>query len=261
MTGIDAIYRIHIGGCYVKENLIRYNGSSTPLFFPASCYLIKSQQRWSIVDCGYSEGILGKHWGLSIYRKIMNIEHHQLDLLSALEKFQLKPSDIDTVYLTHVHPDHIGHLFRFHHAQWVMSDVAYRQLMKWQSIKTIKETMIGHLTSNIQTIQFSQLLEIEGATFNVYPINAEIIALDLSGHSRQMMGFLIPQKKLILGIDTNWRKEWMSLEELKKFTIPARMVQSNWRQYQETNQKLAILAKKGYKIELTHDNQPESRLI
>lgn len=53
----------------------------------------------------------------------------------------------------------------------------------------------------------------------------------------------------------------MSSEALKRYTFAARMVQNNWQQYQETNQKLSLLSEKGYQIELTHDNQSESRLF
>ena len=261
VSGIDAIYRVHIGGCYVKENLIRYKATPTPIFFPASCFLIKTQKQWSMVDCGYSEGILKRHWGLAIYRRIMTIEDYQLDLISAFDKLGITPTDIKTVYLTHVHPDHIGHLYRFHHAHWIMTEVAYRQLLRWQRIKPMKEAMIGSISSNITTINYSKQLEIEGVSFNAFPLNSEMIALDLSGHSRQMMGIFFPQKKLILAIDANWRKDWMSSEALKRYTFAARMVQNNWQQYQETNQKLSLLSEKGYRIELTHDNQSELRLF
>ncbi|WP_299538398.1 MBL fold metallo-hydrolase [uncultured Herbaspirillum sp.] len=94
-------------------------GVSAPSAIHINCYLIRSQSRTVLIDTG-AGGF--KQWGGK--------------LQDNLRRAGVRPSDIDTVLLTHAHPDHIGGLLNsagelsFPDAELVLHE---QELSFWQN--------------------------------------------------------------------------------------------------------------------------------
>ncbi|PRX96454.1 N-acyl homoserine lactonase family protein [Paraburkholderia sp. BL25I1N1] len=95
------------------------------------CYvLIKSDEHISMVDVGYNHadygGVLGKKFGISNW-------HSPRDVL---EPFGLTPSQINTIFLTHAHFDHMGNLQDFPNAHFYIQQ---REISEWIRAMTLPE--------------------------------------------------------------------------------------------------------------------------
>ncbi len=66
------------------------------------CYLVRSQGRTLVVDTGLGNSTSNPEVVERIDGEINGV------LLTELEKARFKASDVDTVFLTHLHPDHVG---------------------------------------------------------------------------------------------------------------------------------------------------------
>ena len=66
------------------------------------CYLVRSQGRTLVVDTGLGNATSNPSVVANIGSGVDGV------LLSELEKAGFKAEDVDTVFLTHLHPDHVG---------------------------------------------------------------------------------------------------------------------------------------------------------
>ena len=66
------------------------------------CYLVRSQGRTLLVDTGLGDSNSNPNGVAQIGSRSDGV------LLSELEKAEFKAADVDTVFLTHLHPDHVG---------------------------------------------------------------------------------------------------------------------------------------------------------
>ena len=66
------------------------------------CYLVRLQGRTLLVDTGLGNANSNPNVVAQIGSRIDGV------LLSELEKAEFKAADVDTVFLTHLHPDHVG---------------------------------------------------------------------------------------------------------------------------------------------------------
>jgi glyoxylase-like metal-dependent hydrolase (beta-lactamase superfamily II) len=80
-------------------------GGSTVTYIESDCRIL--------VDTGFD---------YEIDNSKLNMDRNQKDLTRALERFSLKPGDIDLVFITHGHQDHYGNLELFPNAE-VLSNI------------------------------------------------------------------------------------------------------------------------------------------
>jgi len=66
------------------------------------CYLVRSQGRTLLVDTGLGNAITNPGTVANLFGGIEG------NLLAELKSAGFQPGDVDTVFLTHLHPDHVG---------------------------------------------------------------------------------------------------------------------------------------------------------
>lgn len=107
---------------------------------PVMCYLIDTGSGWILYDTGCHPEAANGHWyshHLSVFYPVCREEER---LENQLAKLGLKPEDIRTIVLSHLHLDHMGNIHLFRHADIYVpeADFLYGQtLVRLQSdVKT-----------------------------------------------------------------------------------------------------------------------------
>jgi glyoxylase-like metal-dependent hydrolase (beta-lactamase superfamily II) len=79
----------------------------------AKCMLMRSDNKIILVDTG-----MGSFWDEK-FQKIYDVDQSDNTLLNSLKKYNLAPSDITDVIITHLHFDHTGGSTVFENGKWI----------------------------------------------------------------------------------------------------------------------------------------------
>ena len=160
------------------ENILREDFRPTPPRISVNCYLIQYGDRIAIVDTGSGKTMgptLGKMPGL-------------------LDELGVKTENIDTVLLTHMHPDHSNGLSTsegkdvFTNAEVV---IAERDVAHWHDDTAMAKANASQRVRYFQGARFQiapYMNRLKTASGEVFP---HVTAVDLSGHTPGHTGFLI----------------------------------------------------------------------
>ena len=160
------------------ENILREDFRPTPPRISVNCYLIQYGDRIAIVDTGSGKTMgptLGKMPGL-------------------LDELGVKTENIDTVLLTHMHPDHSNGLSTsegkdvFTNAEVV---IAERDVAHWHDDTAMAKANASQRVRYFQGARFQiapYMNRLKTASGEVFP---HVTAIDLSGHTPGHTGFLI----------------------------------------------------------------------
>lgn len=215
-----------------------------------------------LIDTGYSSHFLTetRKFPYFLYRWFTPVKLNK-------EKQNLSELNIDYLFITHFHPDHISGLKDFKNTKWIFSKTGYEFVKPLKGFKALKEGFIPGLLP--EKIPCNSLI-IDHAQFSTFPFskdfpaidlfgNGKLFAFDLPGHAIGQMGVAFKQgKKWILIIaDASW-----SLEGLKQKTLPnflGLLVQHDRKKYLETFYKLHDLISNDSRIEIitTHGFEGE----
>jgi len=97
-------------------------------WMPIYCFLIDTGEKRILIDVGetadiYQEGYLPK--GGLYHKAVQTRIKEEEEIPHRLARHGLKPSDIQTIILSHMHGDHIGGLKYFEHAEILVSQAEY----------------------------------------------------------------------------------------------------------------------------------------
>jgi len=155
-------------------------------WMPTYCWLVEHPEGLILVDTGetakiYEPGYLPKG---GLYHKAVETRIKEEDEIQhQLAKLGFKPSDINTVVLTHMHGDHIGGLGLFQHSKILVSRTEY------EMATSKKGSGNGYFSKNWPAWFQPTLIEYEKEAECVFtesfPITADrkILAVPTPGHS------------------------------------------------------------------------------
>ncbi|MBX2877964.1 MAG: N-acyl homoserine lactonase family protein [Saprospiraceae bacterium] len=166
-------------------------------WMPTYCWLIEHSNGLILVDTGetskiYEPGYLPKG---GLYHKAVetNIKKEE-EIPNQLAQLGVKPNDIKTVVLTHMHGDHIGGLSHFEHCQILVSKKEY------EMATSKKGTGNGYFPKNWPAWFTPTLIDYTGPAEGVfqksYPLTTDgsIVAVPTPGHSAGHQSILVKDK-------------------------------------------------------------------
>ena len=177
------------------------------------CYLVRSQGRTLVVDTGLGNAISNPSVVANIGGGVDGV------LLSELEQAGFKAEDVDTVFLTHLHPDHVGwnvarsegnESLTFPNARYVANEA------DWAAFETPKDSQIFGYDWWAQTVaplhRLGALDLIDGET----EFTGELTATPTPGHTPGSMSLIV---------DSGGEKAFMMGDV---FHGPAQVTETDW---------------------------------
>ncbi len=243
---------------YCKNNLgLVFKGQKKEIRdFPAGVFLIQHEKHGYILfDTGYSTeiyhaGIIGK-----LYNLFNPTFVDKKDPISEqLKKAKIKPDDIKTIILSHLHPDHIGDLKSFKNAKIIISSDEYDSYKKHKLRSLIIERFFPEdFEQRIEVIKSSKLKK----PYDYYK-DKSIKLIELEGHAKGQICAIVADK-ILLAADTCWGRDL--LEKSYHIKFPASLIQDNIKDYRKTLDKLQELEKDGLTLYFSHDQYSKKELL
>lgn len=231
--------------------------------FPAGAFLLEHTKHGLILfDTGYSAnmhktGLIGRVYNLF---NPTSVEEKD-ELKNQLEKIGVRPEDIKTIVLSHLHPDHIGGLRSFSEANFVVSKGSMdtyrkskmRDLVMRHFFPADFEERANVVSDEMMTTEiFSTLKGCD--LFN----DGSLILLGLDGHANGQLGALI-NHKILLAADSCWGNDLIDASYHMKF--PASLIQENMKKYRSSLDNLKLLEKNGVDLVFSHGIYDKKELL
>ncbi len=246
------LYIIDSGHVNIKDMSVFQPGSEPKSAeAPIRCYLIVHPKGLLIWDTGLADSIAKMNEGMDIYGG-MATWRLPVKLKTQLEKIGVKPSDIDYLGLSHIHPDHIGNVSYFKDSTLIIHKKEYESID--YNIDYAKQ--YGFDTTPLMELSnFSSIEKIEGLydLFN----DRSVILVPTPGHSPGHMALyvdLADTGPVILGGDL-----YQNEDDHKNYVVPS-MTEDKKALVESFVVIDELIEQTGAKLWHTHDQQQAKKL-
>ena len=239
----------YAGFCYAKESHSIKGGGNVPIKFHALFGLISHPSYgWILYDTGYTTRFheITNSYPNKLYSKITKVEvSPKEEVKSQLRHFNLTPTDIKHVIITHFHADHIGGLKDFKNATYYCSKAAYKQMSKISSFLglfrgILKDLIPDNFTSNLKLIENVAIPipdDIFGIKYDLFG-DESLFIYNLPGHAAGQIGLQVKTEKqgYFLIADACWNQK-----TYKDFVLPpsfTRLIFDSWKDFKNSIQKI-----------------------
>ena len=270
MGRIEKVVLYHCGFCVNNLALIFRKMPWKSRRFPALAVLIQHKTLGNILyDTGYSEHIVNKGmqkkaglWErivLKLYGLLNPVSVERDDMIDKkLGQDGIDSESVNTIILSHGHPDHVGGLSRFSGYELVTSE---------EVMEAIRKPKTGGLvfSSQIPEIKESKVRQMSGQGMKehflcryfdrIYDLfgDGSVIGVILDGHCKGQMGIWIPDVSLFFAADACWGKDLVHVVGRMRF-VP-RMIQENFKDYQDTLGRIVWMKKENPEIQVVFSHQ------
>jgi glyoxylase-like metal-dependent hydrolase (beta-lactamase superfamily II) len=248
---------LRVGSTRAFEALAVRGGAWRTLEFPALVGLLEHPTRGPFLfDTGYSTAFFGATRGLPgcLYRWATPVELRDEQRLEVqLARLGLRTADIQGLFLSHFHADHVAGLGAFPGRRVWTSNSAFeavRRLGSWSGLRR------AHLPALLPDDLGARLVPIEAAArrrldgpwaalgegHDVFGDGSLLVVL-LPGHARGQFGLLVREEtglELLLAADAVWTTR--ALREKRLPAAPARLLVDDWAAYGHTLAALGGIA-------------------
>jgi glyoxylase-like metal-dependent hydrolase (beta-lactamase superfamily II) len=245
-----------VGHCHHPEFIVQQGGSWQSCKFPALCGLIKHPTRgYFLYDTGYSNRFFQEttKFPFQLYSWFTPVKlPKQEQLIHQLSLRGIQPEEIQGIFISHFHADHIAGIRDFPNAQLICMESAFREIQYCTGFKALRKAFIPNLLpKNIEDLlSFAEPCSLKPLPQELAPFSEgfdlfgdqSIFAIPLEGHTEGQMGLLFLDKNQqyqFFVADSCWTRK--AYQELKLPSKPAQWLFSNKKQYFHTLQKLNFL--------------------
>lgn len=250
-----AIQLLKIGHCRHPEFIVQKGGRFKFCEYPAIVTLIKHPGKgYVLFDTGYSPRFVDATQGFPnrLYRWLtpMTLNTEEC-LLTQLAQQGIGADDINTIFISHFHADHIAGLKDFPNAQYICSKQAYHSFISRHGFSALlkgylKALLPADFLRRVNFIEASKVIKLDAELppftdgYDLFGDGA-LIAVALPGHAFGHFGLLcnIGNHPCFLVADASW-----SLKAIRDNIRPnplAMLIMSQRDQYYETLSKLSRL--------------------
>ncbi|NRA44790.1 MAG: MBL fold metallo-hydrolase [Oligoflexales bacterium] len=252
VTALDGGYCLHLERMVIKDGRLK-TVKFPSLFF----YIYHPQQGHILFDTGYSERFhdATKNFPEKIYALLTPVEVKEEDLaINKLGGLGIKPEEINYIFISHFHADHIAALKDFDKAKFIVSKQAWLDIKDRSRFGSLVR---GVLPSLIPENFEDRLLfyeemgkEVEEADnilkgFKAWDLfkDGSMLAVPIPGHTCGHSGLLVDTgiKKHFLVGDACWMSR--SIRDFKLPALPAYLIMDSKQSYYESLSKLNALYK------------------
>jgi len=241
--------------CGYCENNLKHmykNAPNKKVRFSARVLRIKHKKFGNIlIDTGYSHRVF-KSGIVSVLYSLFNPTTFESKnhILQQLKKDHVRLKDINTVILTHLHPDHIGGVLDLNSLRFVVSEGS-KELFSQHSFKDLVFTSLINesLPNRFDVVKLKDQSPLEGFMGVDYLGDGSIWLIELEGHAKGQMGVYIEEAKLLYVADALWSLDYIDYD----MRIIPSLIQNNYKKYVQNIEKLKAL--EGIQIVTTHGNE------
>ncbi len=247
---------LKVGSCQHPECVALRGGSRRAIDFPALVGLIEHPQYGLLLyDTGYSKRFQSatRRFPECLYRVItpVNLPPEQ-ELLAQLESRGIAPKDIDTIFISHFHADHVAGLRDFPAARFVATGAEHRLCGKLGRLGRLRRAYLNDLLPGDfeARLSFAEQAPVLPMPAEWEPFregrdllgDASLMGADLPGHTASQLGLAfrtVEDGTVFLVGDACWK-----IEGLEGNAPPSRLAYAlfhNRRDYNDTFGRLRAL--------------------
>jgi glyoxylase-like metal-dependent hydrolase (beta-lactamase superfamily II) len=245
---ITNFYWLNSGYTTALDRISRKSGSWKIIQFDANVgLLIHSQKGPILFDTGYTAAYnsASKKWPDLLYPLIMPMyQKQEQPIAKQLKNHGIQPTDIEHVFISHLHADHIAGLQDFPNATFYIHEIAYNFLHSIQGFKAVKNGILKGLIpedfeNRVTIIKDENAVQhsILGNKWDLFG-DGSIEVYWLPGHARGQTGiqFKVNNDLIFLIADAAWH-----LEGITNKTLPsnfAKIIMDSMEDFKATVNKL-----------------------
>lgn len=245
---------LKVGHCKHPECAVLRGGARRAIDFPALVGLIEHPQYGLMLyDTGYSEHFnqATRRFPECLYRWITPVTlPPEEELLIQLESRGIRAADIETIFISHFHADHVAGLRDFPKARFIATNAEQTLCKRKSRLGRLRRAYLSELLPEDleQRLQYAEKmpqvpLPATWSPFdNAYDLlgDASILGIDLPGHTTSQLGVAFQAEEPIFLIgDACWKIE--GLHKNIKPSLLAYLLFDNTSAYDATFAKLRAL--------------------
>jgi len=243
---------LKVGCCFHPEAIVHGGVNLAPMVFPAVVGLIRHPTKgYVLFDTGYAERFNSetRYFPERFYSLVTPINlAPEESLLAQLVRLNIDPNDINYIFVSHFHADHISGLIDFPNAKIICSKLGLDSILERSGLRAVVK---GYLPKLLPANILQNVIYIEDRPsyrdkvlhpFNqVYDVLGDgyLLAINLPGHAFGHYGLMINdgnESKFMIG-DACWTER--AYKENKYPNRLAHIIMSNANQYRDTIQKIS----------------------
>ena len=217
----------------------------------------------TLIDTGYSQRCMRPRSALlKIYKPLLGPSIlSAAPLEDGFARLGLSISQIDTVLLTHLHPDHIGGLRDLPAAQVVVSRAGWDAYVASGPLKNALAGVFQELFPEDIAERLAFFEDFEEAREKGFDLtgDSKVVALPLPGHQLGHMGLRFSEPSLIYAADAQWVLPNLLAGPLPGF--PLSLIQHDGAAAKASVDRLRAFTRAGGEVMLCHDPDVTSRDI
>ena len=267
---ITGIWYYPCGYCVNQMKYIIKKPAEKTRKFYAGVFLLRHEKYGYILfDTGYSKEIYDCGEKGTLYNKLNPTCVNRKDTIKEkLKADGIEADKIRYIVLSHLHPDHIGGLKDFPKARIVISKECMKEYHRRKLRDLIFEKLLPEdfeeRVHKVRKFEQSVYTDVKRSYwedirrslcgFDLFR-DGSVFLLPFDGHAKGQVGLLVKtaegEDDILLAADAAWGSEF--LDRVSEMSIPARLVQNDYRMYVQNAALIKDLKESGMRVYFSHE--------